>query len=174
MHVELVPALIDQYRETFEGEVRPGVCWVVDGPPASALFGTLDALAAEQAFASPAPGGRSVAAHVAHLRFALDLTHARMLGDDPAPDWASSFELPPATKDSPAARGVAWDALRRELRRAYGAVLEVVQARRDNPAQDWPPILLAGLAAITAHNAYHLGAIRQIVRVLTAGGRGAS
>ena len=165
MQVDTIPTLIDQFRETFEGEVRPGVCWVTDGPPASAIFGTLDALGAEQAFAAPTPGGRSAAAHAEHLRFALDLTHARFNGENPEADWPASFELPPATRESPAARSLAWDALRRDLRRAYDAMLAVLEARRDVPPQDWPGIQLAGLAAMTAHNAYHLGAIRQIVRV---------
>lgn len=169
MQAEFVPALIDQFRETFEGQMGPDACWIVDGPPASAVLGTIDALSAEQAFAAPVPGGRSVAAHVEHLRFALDLTHGRLNGQDPPADWASSFDLPPAADESPAARTVLWTALRRDLRRAYRAVVEVIEARRAIPPQDWPGIRLAGLAAMTAHNAYHLGAIRQIVRVVTRG-----
>lgn len=45
-------------------------------------------------------------------------------------------------------------------------MLAFLQERRAVPVQDWPTIHLAGLAAITAHNAYHLGAIRQIARVV--------
>ena len=35
MQIDLIPTLIDQFRETFEGEVRPGVCWITDGRPDS-------------------------------------------------------------------------------------------------------------------------------------------
>ena len=32
MQVDLTPTLIDMYRETFEGAVRPGWTWIVSGP----------------------------------------------------------------------------------------------------------------------------------------------
>ena len=160
MQIDLIPTLIDQFRETFEGEVRPGVCWITDGRPDSALLGTLAALSAEQAYAPPVPGSKPIAAHVEHLRFTLAVTLERLHGRDPTPDWPSSFTPPPA---SPAA----WDALRRDLRRAYDGVLAFLQQQqRTLPPEKWPPIHLAGLAAVTAHNAYHLGAIRQITRVV--------
>jgi DinB superfamily len=164
MQIEVTPTLIDQYRETFEGAVKPGMCWITDGRRESALLGTIEPLTAEQAFAPPVPGGRSVASHLEHLRFTLDVTAERLRGQDPKPDWASSFNVPAA---SPAA----WESLRREVRRAYDDVLAILEARRAVPPQDWPPIHLAGLAALIAHNAYHLGAIRQIARVVRQGRR---
>ena len=144
MHVDVIPTLIDQYRETFEGEVRPGVCWIVDGRRNAALFGTLDPLTAAQAWAQPVPGARPVAAHVAHLRFSLDLLLLRLKGQDPRADWAASFDLPDEVFDE------RWQALR---------LLDV-------PPQDWPPLHLVGLTATIAHNAYHLAAIRQIAQVV--------
>lgn len=158
MQIELIPALIDQYRETFEGETEPGVCWITSGPRASAIFGTIEQLAHEQAFAPP-PGraarGKSIAAHVAHLSFALELTLRRMNGEDPPADWPGSFMLPGTTPQI-------WETLKAELRDAYEGLLRFLQQRRTTPIQDWQPIQLAGLSATTAHNAYHLGAIRQI------------
>ncbi len=159
MHVEVIPTLIEQFRETFEGEVRPGWCWITDGPPESAVFGTIKRLTADEAFALPVPGARSAAAHVAHLRYALDLTTERLRGENPQADWKSSFDLP-----DPTAAG--WESLNQDLRRAYDAVLAAFEQYRNLPPQEWVPINLVGLAAMTAHNAYHLGAIRQIVRVI--------
>ena len=160
MHIDLIPTLIDQYRETFEGEVRPGFCWITTGPRDGAVLGTLEALSAGDAFAAPSPGARSVAAHAAHLRFALELTLRRLHGENPPADWAASFELPPDRSES------AWQALREGVRRAYEGVLAFLEQRRSVPVQDWPPIHVAGLCATTAHNAYHLGAIRQIAQVV--------
>ena len=160
MHVDVIPTLIDQYRETFEGEVRPGMCWIVDGRRDAALLGTLQPLTAPQAFAPPVPGARPLAAHVAHLRFALDLTLRRLNGENPDADWPGSFEL--GDDASPPA----WDRLRRDLRAAYDGVLAFLEQRRDAPPQDWPPIHLVGLTATIAHNAYHLAAIRQIAQVV--------
>ena len=161
MHVDVIPTLIDQFRETFEGAVRPGWCWITDGTPESAIFGTIDSLNAEQAFASPVPGARSAAAHVAHLRFALDLTAERLRGENPPADWKSSFDVTDTT-------AAGWESLKQDLRRAYDAVLAILQKDRDRALQDWVPINLVGLAAMTAHNAYHLSAIRQIAQVVRA------
>ncbi|MGC1273997.1 MAG: DinB family protein [Planctomycetaceae bacterium] len=159
MHVEVTPTLIDQFRETFEGEVRPGWCWITDGPADTAVFGTIDSLTAEQAFASPVEGARSVAAHAAHLRFALDLTTRRLHGENPQADWRSSFGVPETT-------AAGWESLKQDLRRAYDTILAEFEQNKDLPPQEWVPINLVGLAAMTAHNAYHLGAIRQIARVV--------
>ena len=160
MHVDVIPTLIDQYRETFEGEVRPGVCWIVDGRRDAALFGTLEPLTAEQAWAQPVPGARSVAAHVAHLRFSLDLLLSRLGGQNPQADWAASFDVPEEGTEG------RWQALQRDLRAAYEGVLAFLQQRSTVQVQDWPPIQLVGLAATIAHNAYHLSAIRQIAQVV--------
>ena len=159
MDVDVMPTLIDQFRETFEGEVTPGMCWITDGTPQSAVFGAIGSLTAQQALASPVPGAKSVAAHVAHLHFALALTARRMRGENPPADWGKSFDIA-----DPSPQG--WDTLRRDLRRAYDAMLAILQETRDTPVQDIPPINLVGLAATIAHNAYHLGAIRQIAQVV--------
>ena len=38
MHIDVIPTLIDQFRETFEGEVQPGICWIIDGRADAALY----------------------------------------------------------------------------------------------------------------------------------------
>ena len=159
MNIDTMPTLIDQYRETFEGEVTPGMCWITDGTPQSAMFGAIGGLTAQQALASPTAGAKSIAAHVAHLHFALALTARRMRGENPPADWAGSFNLA-----DPSPSG--WDSLKRDLRAAYDALLAILQENRGKPVQDIPPINLVGLVATTAHNAYHLGAIRQIAQVV--------
>lgn len=162
MHVDVVPTLIDQFRETFEGEVRSDWCWITDGPADTAVFGTIKTLSADEAFASPVPGARSIAAHVAHLRFALDLTTKRLQGENPQADWKSSFDVPETT-------AAGWESLKQNLRRAYDTILTEFERNKDLPPQDWVPIHLVGLSAMTAHNAYHLGAIRQIAKVVRQG-----
>jgi hypothetical protein len=159
MEVDLVPTLIDQLRETVQGPPKPGWVWITDGKPGSDLFGTLDRLTPPQAFASPTPGGKSIAAHVEHLRFTFDVTTERLAGKDPRPDWASSFVVPDTSP-------TAWDIQKRELRRAYEAMLAGFGQYRDKPIEQWPPIAAAGLAAQIGHTAYHLGAIRQMAQVV--------
>lgn len=159
MDLDLVPTLIDQFRETIEGPQKPDWVWITDGKPGSDLFGTLERLTPQQAFAEPTPGGKSIAAHVEHLRFTFDVTVQRMAGKDPRPDWAASFVV---ADTSPAA----WDIQKRELRRSYQALLDAFNAHRDKPITDWNPWHAAGLAAMIGHNAYHLGAIRQMAQVV--------
>ena len=159
MNIDLIPTLIDQYRETFEGEVTKGMCWITAGTPDSALLGTLDALTPRQAFLPPSVDGRSIAAHVEHLRFTLALTLRRLHDENPTVDWSTSFNVAEQTPES-------WATLKRELRAAYDAVLAFYQERRLAPVEDWRPIHVAGLSAMIAHNAYHLGAIRQIAKVV--------
>jgi hypothetical protein len=161
MEIDLAPTLVEQYRETFEGEVHPGWSWITDGKPESALIGTLAGLTAEQAFASPIPGAKSVAAHVEHLRFTLDITMERLNGRDPKPDWAASFQVPPCSEE-------AWTRLKAEVQRAYQGVREFYEKEQEFPIDQWPPIVVVGLSAMIAHNAYHLGAIRQIAQVVKA------
>ena len=159
MNIDTVPVLIDQFRETFEGEVTPGMCWITDGTPQSTVFGVIEALTPEQALAAPLPGARSIAGHTAHLHFALALTARRLRGEDPPADWSKSFDLADASP-----RG--WEALKRDLRSAYDGVLAILQESRGKQVREIPPINLVGLAATIAHNAYHLGAMRQIVQVV--------
>ena len=156
MQVDLTPTLIDMYRETFEGEVAPGWVWIVGGAPEESVTGTLRALTAEQAYAEPAPGRKSIAAHAAHLKYALELTLQRLHGENPPTDWPGSFKIGLASS-------AAWEQLQADLQKAYDGILNFYNAMRDSPIAEWPPIQAVGLAAMIGHNAYHLGAIRQLL-----------
>jgi hypothetical protein len=146
MEIELTPTLIDMYRETFEGEVQPSWCWIVSGPAGKSVLGSLAALTADEAYAVSAPGRKSIAAHAAHLKFTLELTNNRLHGENPPADWPGSFHV---GEQSPAA----WEQ----------SVLDFFDRRRNQPISAWEPIHVVGLAAMIGHNAYHLGAIRQLL-----------
>lgn len=156
MQIDLTPTLIDMYRETFEGAVKPNWCWIVSGPAEDSALGSLSALTVEQAYAEPSPGRKSIAAHAAHLKFTLELTLKRLHGGNPPADWPSSFLV---GVPSPAA----WKQLQQDLRSAYDGVLAFFDQKRDQPISAWEPIQVVGLAAMIGHNAYHLGAIRQLM-----------
>jgi hypothetical protein len=156
MQVDLTPTLIDMYRETFEGAVRPGWHWIVSGPAEDSVLGSLAGLTADEAYATAGPQRKSIAAHAAHLKYTLELTLKRLDGENPATDWPGSFEVGEQS-------AAAWERLKRELRAAYDAVLGWFDRLRERPIAEWQPIHAAGLAAMIGHNAYHLGAIRQLV-----------
>ncbi len=153
MEVNPSHALVDQFRETFEG-TKPN--WITDGDPRTAVLGLVDSLNDEQAHRPPAPGARTAAEHAAHLWYSLDLFLRRARGEEPKAAWETSFEL----------NGRDWTAIKADLRRAYDDCVALISQNRARPLGEWPPIHIAGLAAMTAHNAYHLGAMRQIARVV--------
>jgi hypothetical protein len=153
-----VEGWLDVLREACEGG-RPGEGTAfldgtkADGSGNSGLFATLDALSAEQA-SDPTALGTSVAAHAAHVAFYLEVT-VRWAGGDRGPfDWKGSFE--PRVVDE-----ARWQATRNRVRAAYRAVVDL--ARK---TQTWDEDAAGGLAASLAHLAYHLGAIRQIVKLV--------
>ena len=62
MQVEIIPALVEQLRETMEGNV--GASWITDGKADSGVLGFIATLPAPDALRAPVAGHRSVAEHV--------------------------------------------------------------------------------------------------------------
>lgn len=158
MELNVIPELIDQYREVFEGQVDGHQPWLTEGRKEDGVFATLDSLTAVQALAAPAPGARSAAEHVKHLQYSLDWLHQRMQGQNPEVDWKSSFDLPAGTP-------AVWKSLKHDLRTAYSQVLAVFQQQRQTSVSEMPSIHLISLSATVSHCAYHLAAIRQLAVV---------
>jgi hypothetical protein len=138
---------------------------LVDGPPPDAaymlnsgdpgLLRSLDRLSADAASRTSAPGGGSIAAHVDHVCYGIDLMNRWSDGEaDPwsGADWAASWRRTTVGEEE-------WAALRERMRAA---------ARRWRQALETPRTMsvleLNGVIASIAHLAYHLGAIRQIDR----------
>jgi hypothetical protein len=138
---------------------------LIDGPSAEAaymlnrtdpgLLRSLDSLSAAAASSAPAAGGASIAAHVDHVRYGLELMNRWAEGDaDPwtAADWTASWRRTTVSDEQ-------WAALREQLRG---------ETRRWHKALQTPRTMsmleLNGVIASVAHVAYHLGAIRQIDR----------
>lgn len=138
---------------------------LVDGPSPDAAYmlnskdpgmlRSLDALSAAAASSTPPSGGASIAAHVDHVRYGLELMNRWNDGEaDPwsDADWTASWRRTTVSREQ-------WAALREQLRS---------EARRWQTAlrtpRDLSPVELNGVVASIAHLAYHLGAIRQVDR----------
>ena len=147
-------ALLQVLREGFEGPASPRGTWFVENAPDSGIFGTLDALSAEEASRAPAPGRPSAAAHAEHLRFSLDAILRFLNGEMPELDWPSSWRAQVVNAEE-------WSALREALRARYGEVKAFVKA-----LEEADELRLAAVAGTAAHAAYHLGAIRQVAPVV--------
>jgi hypothetical protein len=144
-------------RELTEGPSKQGY---VLNPGDRGLFGSLEQLSAEAASARP-PNGASIAAHVDHLCYGLELIN-RWRGGEANPfansNFAASWERIVVTEPE-------WRQLRDRLRNQVAAWREIIVA----PLTAEPDsVTLKAMMSSVVHFAYHVGAIRQIDR--SAGG----
>jgi hypothetical protein len=137
-------------KETFEGPpADTGSAYLDKG---AGLFQTLDSLTAATASAAPWPGASTVAAHCEHARFYVLALYDLMRGAAGKIDWGQSWLVRDVTPAE-------WDKLREDLRRAYATVTEHLRA-----AETWGDEEVGDGMAILLHTAYHLGAIRQLIK----------
>jgi hypothetical protein len=138
---------------------------LIDGPPPGAaymlnsgdvgLLRSLDRLSAEAASRPSAHGGASIAAHVDHVCYGLDLMNRWSAGEaNPwkTADWTASWRRTTVNATE-------WAALRARLRETTRQWREALEKPRTLSALE-----LNGVISSVAHLAYHLGAIRQIDR----------
>ena len=152
-----VDGLLDMLKEACEGgEPGKGTGFLentkADGSGNAGVLATLDGLTAVQA-SDPTALGTSIAAHAAHLAFHLEVTVRWANGDRGPFDWKGSVN--PGEVDT-----VAWAARRERVRAAYAGMVAHVRG-----VKEWTADEAGGLAASVAHVAYHLGAIRQILKL---------
>jgi len=117
------------------------------------LLRSLRALSARTASARP-DGRSSVAAHVDHLRYGLELLNRWARGDDPwaDADYSTSWTRQEVTEDE-------WRRLLAALDGEANAWLEAMRRPRA-----WDEAAATGALGSIAHLAYHLGAIRQVAQ----------
>lgn len=129
--------------ETFE---RTGGIYLDKGTD----FSTLTALNAEQA-SSPVLG-TTIAAQVAHTAFYLRAMERYFEGFTGKTDWIDSWTVQRVTEPE-------WDALQTQLRDDYERVTGKLRT-----VTDWDEDALDFGMTVTVHSAYHLGAVRQLVK----------
>ena len=152
---DLAKSLATLLHEVLEGPAPTGAFVLNRGD--RGLLGALDQLSAQQASARPA-GRPSVAAHVEHLRYGLELLNKWVRGTDPwsTADYAASWQRDHVNDEQ-------WKTLREALRDQAGAWIRATARRTD-----WSEMATTEAFASVVHLAYHLGAIRQVA----AGARG--
>jgi hypothetical protein len=142
-------------KETFEGPAGPST-YYIDNDPKAGLFATLDGLGAEAASRAFGTGGATIAGHVFHLGFHLEMSAAWLRGDRDPRDWSRSWAVKAVDEE-------AWVEVRAGLRRRFEELLRAVEMEPAAGGED-----LATTIGAIAHAAYHLGAIRQRVAVSAA------
>ncbi|HEV7300087.1 MAG TPA: hypothetical protein VGN72_12030 [Tepidisphaeraceae bacterium] len=137
--------------EMFDGPPRQHAYML--NPGDRGLLRQLESLDAATASARPI-GQTTVAAHVDHVRYGLDLLNRAAAGEaNPwqSADWTASWRRTELTD-------AAWRDLLTRLRAT--ATLWQANVRRWS---DWSDVAAPGVLSSLAHTMYHLGAIRQIL-----------
>lgn len=124
------------------------------------LVETLKSLSAEKVSTPPGPGRKPIVAHANHVLYGWELMNRALGGDERAfadADWNTAWRLERVSEAE-------WTELLTRMEQTAQQVLAI--APRHSP---WDEVSLTGVFASAAHTAYHLGAIRQMLRELAEG-----
>lgn len=148
----LQTTLVKILSELIDGSAA-AAAWALN-PKDPGLLASLERLSAEEASSLPPGGGASIAAHVDHLRYGLELVNRWSRGEEPFADadYTASWRRITVSDSEWTSRR---DALRRE---AHAFRDTLTHPRQLNDAE------ATGITAAVVHLAYHFGAIRQINR----------
>ena len=116
---------------------------------------TLKSLSASTVSNPPGPGRKPIVSHANHVLFGWELVNRALHGDEHAfenVDWDAAWKLTHVNDSE-------WRELLARLEQTAEQVLEAAPQRTE-----WDEIMLAGCFATAGHSAYHLGAIRQMLR----------
>ncbi len=146
--VDFTTNLFELFRETFEGS-QPGVgSHYLDREVG--VLNTIEKISAENA--SRSNGGATIASHLEHARFYLKILPEFMNGKTDKVDWNQSWLVKTVDEDQ-------WNSLKETVRREYETIAEMFRS-----IEDWNDERIGGAMSIVVHTAYHLGAIRQIMK----------
>jgi hypothetical protein len=149
---DITDALLKVFDELIDGAATEQG-WLLN-PSDPGLVSSLEQLPAKAASTEPSNGGASIAAHVEHLRYGLELLNRWLRGDKPFAD--TDYK---ASWTRSAVSNAEWESRLESLRQEAHRFREALKHPRA-----FTGMQLAGLVASVAHLAYHLGAIRQIDR----------
>lgn len=138
-------------RETFEGTTADGNSFIDKG---TGIFDTIEKISAENASKSLGENDAGIAAHLEHTRFYLAALLEFMNGRTEKVDWSESWLVKNVDENE-------WNLLKKNLRDEYSKVLENFQS-----IETWDDDKISDAMGIVVHTAYHLGAIRQIMKSL--------
>lgn len=136
-------------KETFEGTTPDGNSFIDKG---TGLFDTIENISAVAASKSLGGNNATIAAHLAHTRFYLVVLQEFMNGRSEKVDWNESWLITDVSES-------VWDSLKENTRIEYEKVTETF-----NSIELWDNDKISDALGIVVHTAYHLGAIRQIMK----------
>ena len=148
---DFINNLLALLKETFEGS-SPQVSAYLDR--GVGVLNTIEKLSATDASRSIEENGATIAAHTEHARFYLVALLEFMNGRTEKVDWNESWSVKTVNESE-------WNVLKESVKRDYKKTMESFQA-----IENWNDDNIGEAMAIVAHTAYHLGAIRQILKAV--------
>ncbi len=120
----------------------------------TSLLETLNSITAEEASRPTRPSGTTIAAHTAHVDFYLKVIGDYMQGKAASKiDWSQSWLIKTVTAGE-------WEALNKQLAETHDRLIQLLKS-----FENWnDDKRIGGALAVIAHTAFHIGAIRQILR----------
>ena len=153
MKEHFVNAILESLDETFDN--AHGI-YLDRG---TSLFETLATISAEEASRPVGANCASIAAHVEHMHFYLDVLMRFVQGERPRVDWQEIWRtVREVTPEE-------WTASQQRLRETVDRLRELVTSTPWDDANQ-----IGGALGILMHNAYHLGEIRQALCTIKGGG----
>lgn len=117
----------------------------------TSLFETLATVTAEEASTAMGANCATIAAHVEHTAYFLEVVPKYVADNNFQADWGDIWErVSTVTPEE-------WEVSQQRLRDAYDLIREFAKSTPDWSAED----AIAGAMGMLMHNAYHLGEIRQ-------------
>lgn len=150
----LISVARELFVEAYEG-AQGTATWFVNNEPGCGILGSISPLTAQQASQAVTAGGRTVAAHIEHLRWSLANVNTVARGGEWNADWSTSWSVQTVTDEQ-------WSALQEDLHREYEMVLQALDTV-ELDGSDRP--MLTGILALAPHAAHHLGSVRQMVKL---------
>lgn len=147
---DFTKSLFALLRETFEGtNTAFGTMYLEQG---KGFFPTIEDVSAETASRSVVEGSTTIAAHCEHTRFYLEFLTDYLNENFKMVDWKDSWNVKTVNETE-------WNALRGQMQKTYQKVNDMV-----TEVETWNDFKISGALGILAHTAYHLSAIRQILK----------
>jgi hypothetical protein len=136
----------------FRADTR--ACFVLNGGEPG-MIETLKSLSAQTVSTPPGPNRKPIVSHANHVLYGWGLINRALHGDEHAfegTDWDAAWKLVQVNDAE-------WQKLLAQLESTGREILEL-----GPKTEHWNEIMLTGMFASAAHTAYHLGAIRQMLR----------
>lgn len=119
----------------------------------------LDGLSSEQASRRSRPDDptSSIAAHIEHVRFAIDATIDAIVDVPSSVDWTKSWTTSKVDTES-------WNALMKDLEKAFERCRDTIQSAELTSEASFGLLL-----ALLTHVAYHIGVVQEKAREISPG-----